>query len=261
MHFQIEVNTVASIVAFTVLVYDYVLTFDREVEFFWKRPRLSWAFGLFIANRYITLFAHIPGIAQTFWVAKAGSHSAVCHRLQLFDQLGIVVIQLIGGAIMSMRVYAFYQKSARILVFLVTFFLLAISFGCWAVLFHSSSSVPSDPRSTQVMGCIDPITSEQALRLAVAWSGQLGFDAIIFALTLWKSLHVGTVGDRTLVDVLLRDGQVMTGANVANITAFLLAPVSSLRYPSTVLFQNSIDNDSHLQKQSPLYLRTFSLQQ
>ncbi|KIK90594.1 hypothetical protein PAXRUDRAFT_831571, partial [Paxillus rubicundulus Ve08.2h10] len=56
------------------------------------------------------------------------------------------------------------------------------------------------------MGCVDPVESDQALHLALSWSGRLGFDIIIFLLTLWKSLHLGRVGDRTLIDILLRDG-------------------------------------------------------
>ncbi|KAL4063400.1 hypothetical protein V8B97DRAFT_1535141, partial [Scleroderma yunnanense] len=37
------------------LLYDYTLTFGREVELFWKSPRRSWGFSLFVANRYITI--------------------------------------------------------------------------------------------------------------------------------------------------------------------------------------------------------------
>ncbi|KAI6138434.1 hypothetical protein EDD17DRAFT_394072 [Pisolithus thermaeus] len=61
--------------------------------------------------------------------------------------------------------------------------------------------------------------------MAIAWSGQMAFDAIVFVLTLWRTLRVGRSGNRTLLDVLIRDGVLyfglMTGANVANITAFL----------------------------------------
>ncbi|KAF9220807.1 hypothetical protein BS17DRAFT_303306 [Gyrodon lividus] len=129
---------------------------------------------------------------------------------------------------MTMRVYAFYEKSRRILLFLFTIVLVLISFSCWAILF-GSSSFPSDHESrwTEVMGCNEPIRTEQGLHLAVSWSARLCFDAIIFVLTLWKSLHVGGVGDRTLIDILLRDGSlyfaIMTCANVGNIIAFLLA--------------------------------------
>ncbi|KIJ15386.1 hypothetical protein PAXINDRAFT_133930 [Paxillus involutus ATCC 200175] len=105
-----------------------------------------------------------------------------------------------------------------------------MSFGCWAILFDSTGpTVLSAPklRWSEVMGCVDPVRANQALHLALSWSGRLGFDIIIFVLTLWKSLHLGRIGDRTLIDILLRDGSlyfaIMTCANVGNIIAFSVA--------------------------------------
>jgi hypothetical protein len=47
--------------------------------------------------------------------------------------------------------------------------------------------------------------------LAVAWSGQLAFDAICFLLTLRKSLAlIGQTGHGALVATLLRDGKYAT---------------------------------------------------
>jgi hypothetical protein len=42
--------------------------------------------------------------------------------------------------------------------------------------------------------------------LAIAWSGQLGFDTLVFFLTLRKSFEIGRTGHRTLINILLRDG-------------------------------------------------------
>ena len=49
-----------------ILLYDYALTFGREVELFWKRPRLSWPFLFFMANRYITVIDSFFGVAYAF---------------------------------------------------------------------------------------------------------------------------------------------------------------------------------------------------
>jgi len=43
--------------------------------------------------------------------------------------------------------------------------------------------------------------------LALAWSGQLAFDAIVLAMTLWRSLRIRKLGRHALLDVLIRDGQ------------------------------------------------------
>ena len=42
--------------------------------------------------------------------------------------------------------------------------------------------------------------------MALAWSSQLIFDAVVFVLTVWKSYYIGKLGVRLLVDILLRDG-------------------------------------------------------
>ncbi|KAI6040478.1 hypothetical protein EDC04DRAFT_2995437 [Pisolithus marmoratus] len=37
--------------------------------------------------------------------------------------------------------------------------------------------------------------------MAIAWSSQLAFDAIVFVLTLWRTLHGRRLGNRTLLDI------------------------------------------------------------
>ncbi|TBU34185.1 hypothetical protein BD309DRAFT_990692 [Dichomitus squalens] len=45
------------------LVYDYVVTFSREVNTFWP-ARLTGAYALFFVNRYVTLVWNMMGLAQ-----------------------------------------------------------------------------------------------------------------------------------------------------------------------------------------------------
>ncbi|TDL21551.1 hypothetical protein BD410DRAFT_724285, partial [Rickenella mellea] len=47
------------------LYYDYLLTIDQEIKFFWGR-RITFVSGLFFACRYLSLFGNIPIILQTF---------------------------------------------------------------------------------------------------------------------------------------------------------------------------------------------------
>jgi len=42
---------------------------------------------------------------------------------------------------------------------------------------------------------------------AAAWAGLLVFDIIVFGMTVAKAIRVGRMGDRTLIIVLLQDGQ------------------------------------------------------
>ncbi|RPD65618.1 hypothetical protein L226DRAFT_567173 [Lentinus tigrinus ALCF2SS1-7] len=58
-----DVDFCLSISAWTLYVYDYIITFDREVELFWNGKR-SGAAAIFILNRYL------PLIAQLFYIVE-----------------------------------------------------------------------------------------------------------------------------------------------------------------------------------------------
>ena len=58
-------------------MYDCVLTFAREIDLFWNQPRRTWAFALFIANRYIALFGRIPAFLDNFLPDSGGADSPV----------------------------------------------------------------------------------------------------------------------------------------------------------------------------------------
>lgn len=51
------------ILSVVILYYDYFLTFDDEVRFFWGRKWSSITF-LFFFNRYFPLAGHIPGVVK-----------------------------------------------------------------------------------------------------------------------------------------------------------------------------------------------------
>ncbi|KAJ3914912.1 hypothetical protein F5877DRAFT_49576 [Lentinula edodes] len=49
-----------------ILAYDYLLTFDLEIERFWKRDTKRLAAILFFVNRYLTLLGNIPFVLLFF---------------------------------------------------------------------------------------------------------------------------------------------------------------------------------------------------
>ncbi|KAI6142602.1 hypothetical protein BKA82DRAFT_1003386 [Pisolithus tinctorius] len=209
------------------LYYDYALTLGREIELFWKLPRWSWPFVLFIANRYLIVLGHVPLAVYFFWSPGVGSNYSVCNPLLLYNGWLAIVVQAVGGIVMIMRVYALYERSRCVLAMLVFFGVCGILVGAWAV-----SSLPFSPPAVPTLefliGCPGKglLTFDQGLYLAAAWSGQLLFDMIVFGLTLWRSVSSRTPGKRSISDVLLRDGclyfAVMSIANLGNIITLLV---------------------------------------
>ncbi|KAL4073414.1 hypothetical protein J3A83DRAFT_4370705 [Scleroderma citrinum] len=264
-----ELDSVTDVVANVVLCYDFILTLSREVELFWKKPHSSWAFALFVANRYIPIIARIPVLLGLFWPGYKGEDGSLsvtstsCKTVTVYEQFEIVIVQLIGGAIMIMRIYALYEKSRRALLFLLVFAMLCVGVGCWAILSPESSGSPIVPNPPLQYGCDTPLTVDQATRtlsecancqlairdlmkradFAITWSGQLAFDVIVLTMTLWRSLRIRKWGNRALLDVLIRDGVlyfvVMCVANVGNITALLVCRTATGKV-AMVGFTNSI---------------------
>ncbi|KAL4068450.1 hypothetical protein V8B97DRAFT_826953 [Scleroderma yunnanense] len=175
----------------------------------------------------------------------------MCKTMLLFDQTSIIVLQILVHIIMIVRVYAYYNRDRRVLVSMAAVAVIAIAVGLWAVVFSSppsSSVVFQDPITGRVLACNNSLTSKQGLHLAIAWSGLLVLDVIIFVLTLWRSwiTRAGIGSDRptgahesvevnvsigegrhySLADVILRDGAmyfgVMAVASAANITILLV---------------------------------------
>ncbi|KAI6142612.1 hypothetical protein BKA82DRAFT_4189096 [Pisolithus tinctorius] len=230
MPLQLELTSVSDLVASMILCYDYLLTWRREVDFFWTEPHRSWMFALFVANRYFTILARVPVMVGTFWPRSWVQDGTFCKAAGVYEQITILIVQIVGAVIMIIRVYALYQKSRRVLVFLVSIALAAIGIACWAILSPSPGTSRAVPTPAPRYGCDVPITYDQAEYMAIAWSGQMMFDAIVFVLTLRRTLHIGRLGRRTLSDVIIRDGVLyfglMTSANVANIAAFLVGTTS-----------------------------------
>jgi len=140
-----------------------------------------------------------------------------------------MAIQFVVAVILIMRVYALYDRRRWVIWLFIIIAGADVAVGCWGVISDGPTTIP--PIGQSVPGCMDPVGSKQGVHLAIAWSGQLGFDTLVFFLTLKKSFEIGRTGHRTLINILLRDGAVyfaiMTAANLGNILTLLLAsPIS-----------------------------------
>lgn len=212
-----------AVVSCVLFIYDFALTFAKEVDLFWLQPRRTWVFVFFIANRYIGLLGRIPEFLGIFF---GTSGSPWCSGLLFSDRVIAVVLQLVGGVIMIARVHAFYNKDRRVPSLLIAVAVICVGLSCWALLFLP----PPEPTATAQSihaGCPESMTSAEASHWAAAWGGQLLFDALVFLFTLRKLISVRrSLGKRSFMAVSLRDGAlyfaVMTAANVANIVTYLV---------------------------------------
>ncbi|KZP23260.1 hypothetical protein FIBSPDRAFT_1040049 [Athelia psychrophila] len=256
---QLNANCLISLVSFVILCYDYCLTFADEVDCFWDQRGFTWASLLYFMNRYLALFGNVPMMFAAFWEANnlskktlvflqriVGIQSILPDRLTASDRqwvfqfcAGIVVYVRVNVAVLLiMRIYAMYGQSRWIIAVFAVVDIATIALGCWA----SLAPVPAHGIHVYHAGCSNYMWQNQADRVALAWSGQLCFDALIFALTLYKSFALRRSRSKHLINTILRDGSlyfaIITAANLANIVTILTA--APFAKGAATLFTNAI---------------------
>ncbi|KAG1844814.1 hypothetical protein DFJ58DRAFT_515308 [Suillus subalutaceus] len=119
------INTVVIYSYFTVaasvgLIYDWALTFGQEVELIW-RQRWSLMTFLYLIVRYVgigwvvmNILSSVPTISMTDTVSLV-----INNALSWTSN----VVNVILGVIMIARLHAMYQRSRKVLIFLVVSFL------------------------------------------------------------------------------------------------------------------------------------------
>jgi len=191
-----------SLIGFVVLFYDYILTFGSEISSFWSPIQRDWGTAIFLLNRYVSFFGHLPVIAEMFLHNPTEN---ICSTLLHYHQYTAVIIQIIIGVILVTRTYALWGCSRKILLFLVMLSAAVISFGVWALSAQHYGPI-SFALYSGIIGCQSSLPLDRAYYIGAIWAGMVLFDTIIFALTVYKSLEFKRIGRRSLADILLRDG-------------------------------------------------------
>lgn len=219
---EIQLENCFELFGLSILFYDYMITFGDEVEYIWMRlepkARTLW---LFFPNRYFFLLANTAMTALPFTSALT---SQGCTQLQLTRQIALVINQGLVCLLLSLRVYALYGRSWRIAVSLL---LSAALLGAVALASQLFDRHDLPPDAVQY-DCSVPVSRTSAIRLAVAWEALFVYDAILFGLTLFKTLQTRRrYGNIPIPAMVLRYGviyfAVIALANAANITMYWFA--------------------------------------
>lgn len=166
--------------------------------------------------------------------------------------------------VLTIRTYALYEKSKRILALILTVALTLFAIACvrcylysiisltnmfylpmqWGVASQASTTTAFLP----VRGCLWETAQGSAARIAIAWEALFALDTLIFGLTVWRTWAVrrrrghrrtgsgrraGVGRGRTdILGIVMRDGAlyfgVMALVNLANLLTFYLLDVRCL---------------------------------
>ncbi|KAH9856355.1 hypothetical protein C2E23DRAFT_882429 [Lenzites betulinus] len=202
-------------VAFALLFYDFVLTFQEEVERYWTGS-FSLASFLFFLNRYLSLLGHIPVIFAFFRSLPASQYvSQLSRSFQLYHFLLSIAVQCIVTALMLLRTYALYGRSRRVLVLLLGIIAIGAPLCVWGLLKGQLTGIsksvtfaaPAGANHTHTW-CNLASSQQEGYDLAIAWGAISAFDATVFVLTLLKALEMGRAWSGGYFRVMLRDGTI-----------------------------------------------------
>ncbi|GAW06807.1 hypothetical protein LENED_008757 [Lentinula edodes] len=194
---QVNWNHYMELIEFVILAYDYLLTFDLEIERFWKRDTKRLAAILFFVNRYLTLLGNIPFVL----FFRPG-------LILRYRDILIYVVQINISILFLLRMHAIYGGSKRIAGFLGVV-LMGMMVNNVVQLYLADRTGPAAvdlPSASAQVGTI-PSFSDTQFGLSVDWN--------IYG---YISRGIGTV--------VMRDGLmyfgIITLATLANILAFAL---------------------------------------
>ncbi|KAF8881203.1 hypothetical protein BD779DRAFT_1788338 [Infundibulicybe gibba] len=213
---EILLHNYFHIFAVSFLYYDHIITSGNEIDYLWKRPKSASAYWFFL-NRYFAFFGNISVTVLGFTALSPQS----CKQYSLFRQVLLIANQVLVCILLTLRIYALYGCSIRVLAYMVGSGAVLLGVSVW-VLFGQKSA-PAEQSS----GCHIALSSETAIRLASAWEALFIYDTILFCLTLGKTWRARAAITRmrvSIIALILRDGAiyfaVMALANLANILTF-----------------------------------------
>ncbi|TCD60506.1 hypothetical protein EIP91_009952 [Steccherinum ochraceum] len=134
-----------------------------------------------------------------------------CRHVQLYHQLYSAFATLIVGVLVIIRTYALYERSRKVLIFLLGLMTTSWVIACWAVAAGSSSTFDPVGHAFTLGFCDLSLSAIEGKYFAGAWSTVLLFDFVVFVLTLYKRLRVGKTHDNGLFSLMVRDGTVYFG--------------------------------------------------
>ncbi|KAE9398763.1 hypothetical protein BT96DRAFT_858890 [Gymnopus androsaceus JB14] len=219
--YQILLQSYFEMLAISILYWDHLLTLKYEIHYLWRSP-MTWSSYWFFLNRY---FAFFSNITATILEYVNLSTSVSCEKYSLYRQLALVIQQVIVCVLLTMRIYALYGRSVRILSYMLGSGAILAGVAVWSLFGQKSSTAATS-------GCHIALELISSIHLATAWEALFCYDSILFGLTLYqthKSRRSITGMGRLripLVSLMLRDGAiyfaVMALANLANIMTFYL---------------------------------------
>ncbi|PBK94931.1 hypothetical protein ARMGADRAFT_1062460 [Armillaria gallica] len=213
------------------LCYTILIGAGDELRLLWNKPK-TLASYLFFANRYLAFFGNITVTILGFTTLSATS----CNNYALYRQVLLVASQIVVCALLTMRIYALYTCSIKVLMYMLGSGVILFAASCWSLTGQKSDRWEDS-------GCHIGLCRVTAIRVASAWEALFIYDSMLFAFTFYRA-YTHRTEKIPLLYLVFRDGSIyyatMALATLSNILTFYLAGVALLLYCITQALTSSI---------------------
>ncbi|KAG1730352.1 hypothetical protein EDB19DRAFT_1912986 [Suillus lakei] len=236
---QVLMQLYTLLVANSILIYDHIATLPEEIAFIWRRPKTLSAM-LFLVNRYVALVGNIFGLFGGFLLVSTkrfqtwflntyyfAQQRLSCSNYILVVQVLLVSQQVFICLILSLRTYALYGCSRRLLKWLAIIALASTAGGL-------AGSFGQDANTATNSDCHETYTTATAVRHGMAWVAMFVYELLIFVLTVFRTCktrglpRLSLISRRDILDIMFQDGVLyfaaMTLVNLPNILTYFSGP-------------------------------------
>ncbi|KAI5117205.1 hypothetical protein M0805_005175 [Coniferiporia weirii] len=177
----------------TILCYDTITTFDKEVKYFWSSPRKTSSIVYFL-NRYIAIFAILTNM-----ISKLSSWAGF-----IGGWINIVLLDYI----LLLRVLALWSGAKKLAVFLKAFFAMQSAFMLGIGIYNNELEGTTVGSEKGFAFCFGKDGSPP-LYESLYWAAPLAFELLLMILALYKAAEFWreTAGfdGFSLVNMLIQD--------------------------------------------------------
>jgi len=200
----------------TLILYDYILTFDSEVQYFWG-TRFSWTSLVYFLNRYLLMVSIIISTGAQLSSNTNPTFDEIAQK-QFPEFMGLVQF-MITDLVQGFRIYAVYSRSRGIFWFLAAFLPAnwITTIVIWIDVSNKAFSQPSPAAQGSNNNALHQFINFPFHDLWTIWLPLIVYETASFALILYKAYRfllnrktfhqfgVAAEGGSRLVAVVYRD--------------------------------------------------------
>ncbi|KAG2109611.1 uncharacterized protein F5147DRAFT_146743 [Suillus discolor] len=222
-----------AVAAAFVVVYDWVLTLAQEIDLIWTQ-RWSLMTVLYLVIRYVGIpFSVVNALENIAFISLT---DAVSNIMNYATNGTNVVVTAMLGVIMIARLHAMYQRSRRMLIFLVIIFLAVnIACGVIAIIGLKYDFVSEEMILSSIHMCSDGSEENTQFLISIVWMLNTVWEVLALCLSVWIAAkhfrdlrRLGPLTGSTIGDCfrVLIESHVLYFASFAGVSSLQLVNLS-----------------------------------